>query len=150
MTPIFMKLLPDMIAIVLRNFCSIDRQIDCISQQVWVSGYKPQWNNQMTPIFIKILPDTIAIDVIYVVLTARLIGSTISRYEFQDTNHTGIIKWRLYLWSTTRYDCHWCNMNLKYYGPSINCIHSQQVWVSGYQPQRNNKMTPIFMEALPD
>ena len=32
----------------------------------------------------------------------------------------------------------------------IDCIHSQQVWVSGDQPQRNNPMTPIFMKSLPD
>ena len=49
---------------VVRTLCSIDRQIDCIhSQQVWVSGYKPQWNNQMIYIFMKALPDLIAIDV---------------------------------------------------------------------------------------
>ena len=50
-----MKVLPAMIAIdVMRTLCSIDRQIDCIhSQQVWVSGYKPQRNNQMTPIFME-------------------------------------------------------------------------------------------------
>ena len=50
-----MKALPDIIAIdVMRTLCSIDRQIDWIhSQQVWVAGYKPHWNNQMTPIFMK-------------------------------------------------------------------------------------------------
>ena len=50
-----MKALPDSITTdVMRPFCSIDRQIDCIHiQQVWFSGYKPQWNNQMTPIFMK-------------------------------------------------------------------------------------------------
>ena len=59
MTPIFMKALPDMIAIaVMQTLCIIDRHIDCIqSQKVWVSGYKPQWYNQITPIFMKELPD---------------------------------------------------------------------------------------------
>ena len=44
-----------MIAIdVMRTLCSIDRQIDYLhSQQVWVSGYKTRWNNQITPIFIN-------------------------------------------------------------------------------------------------
>ena len=32
----------------------------------------------------------------------------------------------------------------------IDCIHSQQVWVPGYNSQRNNQMTPIFMIAIPD
>ena len=43
MTPIFMKALPDIIAIdVMGTLFDMDRQIDCIhSQQVWVSGYKP-------------------------------------------------------------------------------------------------------------
>ena len=60
-----MKALPDMIAIdVMRNLCSIDRQIYWThNQQVWVSAYKPHWNNQMTPIFMKAQPDMIAIDV---------------------------------------------------------------------------------------
>ena len=41
---------------VMRTLCSTNRQIDCIhSQQVWVSGYKPQWNNEMTLIFMKVL-----------------------------------------------------------------------------------------------
>ena len=46
MTPIFIKALPDMIAIdAIWTLCIMDRQIDCIrSQQVWVSGYKLQWN----------------------------------------------------------------------------------------------------------
>ena len=61
----FMKALPDVIAIyVMRILCSIDRQIDCIqSQQVWVPGYKPHWNNKMTFIFISTSADTICIDV---------------------------------------------------------------------------------------
>ena len=65
MTPIFMNTSADTICIdVMRTLCNIDRQIGYNhSQQVWVSGYKPQWNNQMTPIFMKALPDMIAIDV---------------------------------------------------------------------------------------
>ena len=86
----------------------------------------------------------------YVALTVRLIGSTASRYEFQVINHKGIIKCHLYLWSTTRYDCHWCDMDLMCYWPSIDCIHSQQVWVSVWQPQRNNQMMLLIMKALPD
>ena len=34
------------------------------SEQVWVSGYKPQWNNQMTPIYVNTQLDMICIDVI--------------------------------------------------------------------------------------
>ena len=102
MTPIFIKALPDMIAIdVIWSLCIMDRQIVCIhSQQVWVAGYKPQWNIQMTPIFMKALPDMIAIDVMRTLcsIDLRLIASTVSRYDFQDINRTGIIKWRLYLW----------------------------------------------------
>ena len=95
MTPIFIKVLPDMIAIDVKwNLFSMDRQCDCIcSQQVWVSGYKPQRNNQMTPIFMKALPDVRTLCSI----DLRLIASTVSRYEFQDINRAGIIKWRLYL-----------------------------------------------------
>ena len=65
MTPIFIKALPDMIAIdVMRTLCSIDRQIGCIhSQQVWVSEYKPHSNNQITLIFINTSADTICINV---------------------------------------------------------------------------------------
>ena len=89
-----MKELPDMMAIdVMRTLCSMDRQIDCIhSQQVWVSGYKPHWNNQMTPIFMKALPDMIAIDVMRTLcsIDLRLIASTVSRYEFQDIHCSGI------------------------------------------------------------
>ena len=29
----------------------------------------------------------------------------------------------------------------------IGCIHSHQVWVSGYKPQRNKQMTPISMNT---
>ena len=32
----------------------------------------------------------------------------------------------------------------------INWIHSQQVWLSGYKPRRNNQIKPIFMKALTD
>ena len=91
-----------MIAIDVRwTLCIMDRQIDCIrSQQVRVAGYKLQWNIQMTPIFMKALPDMIAIDVMRTLCRTdlRLIASTVSRYEFQDINRTGIIKWHLYLW----------------------------------------------------
>ena len=46
------------------SFCGIDRQISWIhSQQVWLSGYKPQRSNQTMPIFMKALPDLIVIDV---------------------------------------------------------------------------------------
>ena len=67
MPPIFVKALPDIIAIdVMWTLCSIGRQIDCIhSQQVWVSDDQPQRNNQMTPIFMKALPNMIAIDVMW-------------------------------------------------------------------------------------
>ena len=96
MTTIFIKALPDMIAIDVKwTLFSMDRQIDCIhSQQVWVLGYKPQRNNQITPIFMKALPDVRTLCGI----DLWLIASTVSRYEFQDINHTGIIKWRIYLW----------------------------------------------------
>ena len=42
MTPIFIKALPDMIAIDVKwTLFSMDRQFDCIhSLQVWVAGYK--------------------------------------------------------------------------------------------------------------
>ena len=91
-----------MIAIdVMWTLFSMYRQIDCIhSQQVWVSVYKPQWNNRMVPIFMKALPDMIAIDVMWTLcsIDLRLIASTLSRYEFQVINHKGIMNWRLYLW----------------------------------------------------
>ena len=34
------------------------------NEQVWVSGYKPDWSNQTRPVFMNILPDVICIDVI--------------------------------------------------------------------------------------
>ena len=48
----------------------------------------------MPPIFMKALPDMIAIDVMQTLCSIefRLIASTVSRYEFQDINHNGIIK----------------------------------------------------------
>ena len=54
-----MKALPDMIAIdVMWTLFSMDYQIDCIhSQQVWVSGYNSQRNDQITPIFMIAIPD---------------------------------------------------------------------------------------------
>ena len=41
---------------------------------------------------------------------SSMIGSTASRYEFRGINHTVIIKWRIYEY-TTRYDRHRCNIN---------------------------------------
>ena len=33
------------------------------NEQVWFSGYKPYWNNQMTPLCMKAPPDMIVVDV---------------------------------------------------------------------------------------
>ena len=54
-----MKALPDLIVIdVTWSLCSVDCQIGYIHiQQVWVSGYKPQRNNQMMLLFMKALPE---------------------------------------------------------------------------------------------
>ena len=54
----------------------------------------------MTPIFIKELPDMIAIDVMrtFCSIDLRLVTTTVGRYEFQDMNCNGMIKWRLRLW----------------------------------------------------
>ena len=69
------------------------------NEQVWVSGYKANWNNQTKPMFMNTLPDMICIDVtsIFCGITPKMIESTMSRYEFQG-RIAGIIKWRLYLW----------------------------------------------------
>ena len=72
---------------VMWTLCKVDRRIDGIhSQQVWVSGYKPQGNNQMTLLFVKALSYWIAIIVMWILskMNRRLIGLTVSRYEFQD------------------------------------------------------------------
>ena len=131
MTPIFMKTLPDMIVIdVMRSLCGIDHQIDCIhSQQVWVSGYQPQWN-KWRPFLLKHYQ--ILLPLVwygpYVSWTVRLIASTVSRYELQDISRNGINDAYFYQ-STTRYDCHWRNMGLMYYGPS-DWLHPQSAGMS--------------------
>ena len=56
---------PDIMRIdVMWTLSSIVPQNDwTLSEQVWVSGEKTHWNNQMTPLIMNTLPDMISIDV---------------------------------------------------------------------------------------
>ena len=70
------------------------------NEQVWVSGNQPYWNTQITAILMNALRDMICIYVMQILrtMTVKMIGPTVSRYEFQVINLIGILKWRLYWW----------------------------------------------------
>ena len=56
----------------------------------------------------------IVIDVMWTLCSIDLwlIASTVNRYEVQDINRTGKSNDAHIYESTTRYDCHWCNVDL--------------------------------------
>ena len=121
------------------------------SRQVWVSGYKRYWNNEMMAIYINTLPDMICIDVIWTLrgMPPKMIGYGqqvwVSGYKrYWDNGMTAIFINTLpgiiciEVMSALR------GMPLKMIG------YSQQVWVSAYKRYWNIQMTAIFMNTLPD
>ena len=121
------------------------------SRQVWVSGHKRYWNDEMTSMFINTPPDMICIDVMSTLrgmpsndwiesagMNFRL--STLSEYSNGSYIHE----------CTTRYYRHRCNVDFTRNAPQKFWTHSQQVWVSGYKCYWNIETTFMFINAPPD
>ena len=104
MTPILMNTLSDMICIyaITTSYCILAHWCLVHSKQVWVSGYiingieMIKWRLYLW-IHYQIWSASTQSQ-LYVALPPIGIGSTGSRYRFQDVNRIVMINWRLYLW----------------------------------------------------
>ena len=120
----------------------------------WCLHWFYEYTNDAYIDFINTLPDRIWTDVcrLYVTVSLQIIGSTANRYEFQGINRLEIIEWCLHWFYeyTARYDLNWCMSTWYDSVPPNDWIHNEQVWVSGYKPNWNNRTRPMFMNTLPD